>query len=135
FNETGGLLYVADATSDMIYSVDPQTGLTSSYMNADVTGGDLAILEDGTLYLATQSGNALYDLNSDLNPIYLGGIPSKVTGLARANSATGLIMSNYRSNVFVELSANDASTITAYDAKLNGESFMLMYGDMASGCI
>lgn len=35
----------------------------------------------------------------------------------------------------MELNSTDASTVTAYTSKLNGEPFLLKYGDMASGCV
>ena len=134
FNPGDGLLYIGDAKMDQIYTVNPETGNAVLYGNAPVNGGDLAISDEGVLYLATETGSALYNLSIPNSPQFLGAIPSKATGLANSNNSMGLILSTYQSDVFTEINPMDASIINAYSAKLNGEPFTLMYGDMAAGC-
>ena len=134
YNPYDGLLYVADAGADKIYKVNPVTGLVTEYGDADVYGGDLGILDDGSLYLATQSGNSLYDVSNSTSPQFIGGIPTKVTGIARSNNSQGFMVSSYKSMVFTEISSVNGGVIASYNVLLNGAPFQLLYGDMASGC-
>ena len=134
YNPNDDKVYIADSKTQMVYSVDPLSGITIAVGSAPVRGGDLSIDEEGTLYLATQNGDAIYDLSDISNPEFIGGIPSKVTGIARSNSSMGMVISNYQSSVFTELSTEDASVVTSYNVLLEGEPFTLLYGDLAAGC-
>ena len=127
-----GYLYVGEDITTAIYKIDVNTGVATYIDDAPVSGGDIAILNDGTIYLATRQGNALYSV-SPLN--FVGSIGAAVTGIARANDfSSSLILSNKGSRKFTKVSAIDASVIRTYDIWLDGSPFTLSNGDMAAGC-
>jgi LruC domain-containing protein len=70
FNVADGLLYFSK--NDKLYTFDPATGANLNIWNIiglhNVSGGDLAFAEDGTLFLCTFSG--LYRLELDANNDY-----------------------------------------------------------------
>src|SRR5690606_18462281 len=102
---------------------------------APVTGGDLAFASDGMLYLATRSGNGLYEVYpADVIPdILIGSVTSKVTGLA-ITSSDQLLVSN-QGNTSLEVRNLDGSNPgTTFVLTLNGEPYTLRDGDLASGC-
>ncbi len=134
FNPMDGLLYICDSRTNAIYTVSPISGVVEYYTNANVRGGDLGILDDGSLFLATQGGDALIMIDDMAPAEFTGSLPAKTTGLAASNTSLGFLVSNFGSQVFTEISAVDASVITAYNVLLNGQSFTLSFGDMAAGC-
>ena len=133
YNMIDGMLYISDVNTATISRVNPITGITSFYALADVYGGDMAMAEEGDIYMATQIGNNLVDISNSLSPVLVGTIANKATGLAQSSNS-GLIMSNYLSYVFTKINTADAGLITAYNVKLDGSPFQLFYGDMAAGC-
>lgn len=70
FNVADGLLYFSK--NDKLYTFDPATGANLNIWNIiglhNVSGGDLAFAEDGTLFMCTFSG--LYRLELDVNYDY-----------------------------------------------------------------
>ena len=133
YNPEDGLLYVGDAGANKIYTISLVDGTTTFFANAPIEGGDLAI-QDGVLYLATRQGDKLYEIVGGGSPVLVGSIPANVNGMAKANNSTTLLTSNAGASAFSEINAADGSTVNSYNAILNGESFTMTNGDMASGC-
>lgn len=134
FNPNDGKLYIGDYIKNAIYSVDINTGVAEYYASGFVHGGDLAITPDGSIYLATQSGNSLYEINNAGGSDFISGIPSQVTGASATNTENGILLSNKGSIVFTEVSALDGSIIDSYPIIHNGAPFTTDFGDLASGC-
>ena len=134
YNSVDGLLYIGDSNSEEIYTVDPTSGATTFYAENQVQGGDLAI-QDGILYLAVRNAKDLYEIISPSEINLVGDLPSQVSGMARANNSSSLVISKANSNKFIELAAN-GSEIQQYKAVLaSGAPFVLANGgDMAAGC-
>ncbi len=135
FNADGKLL-IGSQNNNAIYSVNVSTNVVSTYDTyAPVTGGDLAFSTDGMLYLATRTGNGLYEVwPADVMPDqFIGSVPNNVTGLAITDTDQ-LIMSS-RGNTNLEVrNSSDGSDAGSYAVMLNGEAYTLRDGDMASGC-
>src|SRR5690606_33366081 len=109
--------------------------LVSTYDTySPVTGGDLAFGSDGMLYLATRSGNGLYqNWPSDVMPdILIGNLPSKATGLAITDTDELLVSAQGQTSLQVYNTAG--SNIGSYALELDGAAYTLRDGDMASGC-
>ena len=126
-------LYVGHQRFKTIYKVNPATGQVSLHGQASVYGGDIAIFNDGTAYLSTQTGDMLYDISNVSAPVGIGNIPVKVTGMTLMGE--NLVIANYGSAAFYEINPADASVENSYTALFNGEPFELGFGDMAGGCI
>ncbi len=134
FNPADGLLYVGDHSKDEIHTIDPANGTAAYYADAPVSGGDLEILDDGTIYLGTKQGSALYKIVGGA-AVMVGNMVPNVTGMARANdNADSFITSNNGATVLTKIDAANGSTIVTYPIKLGGVDFTLADGDMASGC-
>ena len=126
-------LYVGDAGADEIYSVDVTTGATEFFAEGPVEGGDLVYYE-GTFYLANRANSELYQIVEGGQPILLGSIPEEVNGMTPNNSGSNFITSNANLNNFVEISSDDGSTLGSFPAFLDGEPYIFINGDLASGC-
>src|SRR5690554_1481374 len=99
-----------------------------------LSGGDLAFSSDGMLYMATRSGNGLYEVwTAPTNDNLIGSLPAKVTGMA-ITDADELLISAQGNTSLVVYNTAGANTGTAYDLMLNGVAYTLRDGDMASGC-
>ncbi|HKK40417.1 MAG TPA: T9SS type A sorting domain-containing protein [Cryomorphaceae bacterium] len=144
YNPADELIYVGDANDDEIYTLDPTgSGDIDFFANAPVEGGDLAI-QDGILYLVNRGNTNLYTVVADADGISDGTSEatlvgptnsSNISGMAQANNATSLILSNGTTTNFTKVNATDASTENVYMAMLDGEIFELASGgDMAAGC-
>ncbi|MGB6036266.1 MAG: T9SS type A sorting domain-containing protein, partial [Cryomorphaceae bacterium] len=144
YNPTDELIYVGDANDDEIFTIDPLGfGDINFFANGPVEGGDLAI-QDGTLYLVNRGNTNLYTVVADADGISDGTSEatlvgatgsSAISGMAQANNATDLILSNANSSNFTKVSAADGSTENVYMALLDGDMFELADGgDMAAGC-
>src|SRR5690606_7715814 len=134
YNDADGKLYVGDANSDVIASINLTNGIAAFYANAPVYGGDIAILNN-TMYLARRSLSELYEVVPFGDAVLLGSIPDGVNGMAPAPTSGNLVTSSAAQNAFVEISATDGSTTATYPAMLNGNPFTFINGDMAAGCI
>ncbi len=134
YNPADNKLYIGDDILNAIYAVDVTTGAGTYYASAPVSGGDLSILADGSLYLATRTGNSLYKIVESGDPELVNTIPELVTGMARGNDATSLFLSNNGSTEFTQIMASDGSPMATYTAMLGGSVFTLNNGDMAAGC-
>ncbi len=144
YNPMDQLIYVGDANSDEIFTIDPAgSGDPVFFANGPVAGGDLA-LQDGQLYLVNRDNSNLYTVAADPDGISDGtsdatlvgstGSP-EISGMAAANNQTDLILSNAGTMNFTKVNASDASTVLVYMAMLDGDPFELADGgDMASGC-
>ena len=134
FNPADGLVYFGDDITNSIYTLDVNTNVAEFYAEGLVRGGDLALTEAGSVYLATQTENSLYEVNTMGSSDFVGTIASNVTGAARSNTPMGIILSNSNKMMFTEINATTGSVINAYSIMLDGEPFTTMFGDMASGC-
>ncbi len=135
FNPEDGLLYAGDHWTDEIYTIDPADGTSAYYADAPVSGGDLEILDDGTIYLGTKDGAALYKIVAGGPAIFLGNMVPSVTGMARANNnSDSFITSENGASVLTRISAADGSSVITYPIKLGGVPLTLTDGDMAAGC-
>lgn len=134
YNEADGQLYVGDANSDVIASVNLASGIAAYYADAPVFGGDLTFL-NGKLYLARRSMSELYEIVPYGDALLIGSIPDGVNGMAPSPTSGNLVTSSASQNAFVEINATDGTTIGSFPAMLNGNPFTFINGDMASGCI
>jgi hypothetical protein len=131
YNPADGFLYVGDANDDEIFTIDLGSGLATYFADGEIEGGDLA-LQDGKLYLASRSNDRLFEITGGAG-VEVGNIPADVNGLGAANNATDLLISNFGSDAFFMI-GGDGSVLETYPALLDGESFTLNNGDLASGC-
>ncbi len=131
-----GNLLIGSQDNNAVYSVNVSTNVVSSYDTyAPVTGGDLAFASDGMLYLATRSGNGLYEVYPAdvIADVFIGNVTNLVTGMAITDTDQ-LVLTN-RGNTSLEVRNLDGSNPgTTYSLALNGEPYTLRDGDMTSGC-
>ncbi|MCA1750602.1 MAG: T9SS type A sorting domain-containing protein [Cryomorphaceae bacterium] len=127
-----GVLYVASANTNTVYSVDPITGEASTVLSldVDVRGGDLVITSDGILWLANRGDNTFYNISA-------GGVPGfTVDDLNNINGAGILadgtiIVANAGSTAFNLIDPITANiSATTYEAGIVFEN-----GDIAAGCV
>src|SRR5690606_299299 len=99
-----------------------------------LNGGDLAFGSDGMLYMATRSGNGLYQVwTAPMNDNLIGSLPTKVTGMA-ITDADQLLISAQGNSSLVLRNTNGSDPSVSYSLMLNNEPYTLRDGDMASGC-
>ena len=135
YNPKDSLLYVGDHSLDQIHSINLTSGIATYYGDAPVSGGDLEILDDGTIYLGTKEGSALYKAVEGGSAVFVGNTVPNITGMARANNnVNSFITSNNGATALTRISAMDGSTITSYPIMLGGVPFTLTDGDMTAGC-
>jgi len=127
-----GILYVASANTNTVYSVDPITAEASTVLSldVDVRGGDLVITADGILWLANRGDNTFYNISA-------GGVPGfTVDDLNNINGAGILadgtiIVANAGSTAFNLIDPITANiSATTYEAGIVFEN-----GDIAAGCV
>lgn len=133
YNAVDGLLYVGDANSDVIASIDLSTGIATYFANAPVYGGDLAF-QNGILYLANRSTNLLYEVWPSGDVVTVGTIPGGVNGMALSPDPAHLITASVSDQAFVEINPYDGTSIATWPALLDGLPFSIQNGDMTSGC-
>lgn len=134
FNADGRLLF-GSQDQNAIYSVNVSTNIVSSYDTySPVTGGDIAFSSDGTLYLATRSGNGLYqNWPDDVMPdVMIGNVPSLVTGMAITDMDELLVSAQGLTSL--ELYSTAGAALGSYTLDLDGDPYTLRDGDLASGC-
>ena len=136
FNPYERLLYVGDHWKNEIHTIDLHNGISTYYGDAPVSGGDLGILEDGTIYLGTKEGSALYEIVAGGSAVMVGSMVPNVTGMARYNDESDdFIVSSNSATALTQISVADGSTIETYPIMLGGVPFTLTDGDMAAGCV
>ena len=135
YNHADGLLYIGDHYLDKIYTVNLSTGVATYYADGPVSGGDLEMLDNGDIYLATREGAALYKVNAGATATFVGNIPSTVNGLARANDIdNSFVVANKDAMVFTQVRASNGSTMRTFNIIFAGAPFTSLDGDLASGC-
>src|SRR5690606_6219135 len=108
YNDTDGLLYLGSDNANQIHTVDPNgDGSHTFFANGAVQGGDLAF-QGGKLYLGSRAGHNLYEIVEGGSPILVGSIPAEINGMAVANNASGVVMTNTGSSVMTEVDVNSA---------------------------
>ncbi len=132
YNPEENNILVGDANDDEIYAIDLSTGTAELVAEAPIHGGDLAIV-DGDIILATRTGNKLYRIE-DGGATELSSIEANVNGLTHANDGATLLMTNTGSAMVLQVNPADGSIVSSYPTVLDGESFGLVNGDLASGC-
>ena len=133
YNEGEEKLYVGDASSDIIATINLNTGIASYHAGAPVDGGDITSV-NGVLYLANRSASELYQIPPFGEPVLIGSIPDGVNGMTPMTDQIHLITASQALQAFVEINTDDGSTLATYPAMLNGTPFIITNGDMASGC-
>ncbi len=131
-----GKLLIGSQDNNEIYCVDLVTNVVSSYDTyAPVTGGDLAFASDGMLYLATRSGNGLYEVYPDvvIPDVYIGNVPNLVTGMAITETDQLLISAQGNSSLVLR-NGDGSDAGISYNLELAGVPYVLRDGDLASGC-
>lgn len=135
YNSIDSLLYIGDHHADEVHTVNLGTGEATYYADAPVSGGDLEMLDNGDIYLATRSGAGLYKVVEGAPAEFVGNIPPTVNGMARANDdLNSFMLANKNSTVFTQVDVMDGSTIETFPIMLNGSPFTTIDGDMAGGC-
>ncbi len=111
----------------------PAVNIYDTY--SPLNGGDLAFDSDGYLYMATRSGNGLYEVWTAPTPDNLlsNSLPVKVTGMAITDANQLLISAQGNTNL-VLYNTLGAATGDSFALMLDGEAYTLRDGDMASGC-
>jgi len=134
YNPSDELIYVGSANADEIYTIDPNgDGSFNPFATGPIQGGDLAF-QDGELYLATRQNDKLWQIVGGGSPVEVGNIPAEVNGMAKANNATDLLVTNFGSNVITQVNSADASVTANFVVILDGEPFTLNNGDFTTGC-
>ena len=134
FNDEGQLI-IGDMDSGTISAIDVETAAVSPYATGVVSGGDIAYGLDGIPYLASRAySGTVYQINTDggMN-IPVGGISNLVTGMATMSNGSFLLSAKLSYELTVE-NADFSNSDQTFDLMLDGESFMHLDGDLASGC-
>lgn len=132
FNAEGKLL-IGSQSDNKIYSVDAETGVRNDFADANISGGDLAYDSDQNLYLATRSNGKLQLVIPGFDNMTVGYLPNSVTGLALSEDGNFLASANGNTSLITRTPAGDDAGIN-YALSLDGNTFTLGNGDMASGC-
>ncbi len=131
-----GKLLVGSSTQDVIYSIDILDNSVSVFdAYAPISGGDIAFDSEGMLYLATRSGNGLYEVYPDdvWDDQYIGSVANLVTGMAL--TASEQLLTSHNGNPNLNMSNLDGTDSgLSFPLMLDGEAFMHHNGDLASGC-
>ncbi|MCH2215726.1 MAG: T9SS type A sorting domain-containing protein [Flavobacteriales bacterium] len=132
YNPMDGLLYAGDDNSNEVYTINPTDGETMFFADAPVSGGDLTLV-DGELFLAKRNSDELYKFEVG-EFVLIGSIPDEVNGMCATGMLNELLVASAESTTFSLISNEDGSTISEFEAKLDGVPFGLSNGDLASGC-
>jgi hypothetical protein len=137
-----GILYAANNTTNKLYTIDestPEANEVGDIVGADVNGADIAFDSDRTLFLHSNTDDTLYELDYE-NPS--GGIDAtskgtsagvSFTGVAVLDSGKGNVVGSSRSkDAIIEVDKGTGASGTEFDAVLNGSSFDIANGDMAT---
>jgi len=135
YNPNDSMLYIGDHHANEVHTVNLSSGLATYFADAPVSGGDLEILDNGDIYLATRQGAGLYKVVEGGPAEFVGNIPGTVNGMSRANDdLNSFMLANKNATAFTQVSAIDGSTIETFPIMLNGSPFTTIDGDMAAGC-
>lgn len=133
FNPNDELLYVGDDNNNKVYTIDPITGETSFFVDAPISGGDLA-LSDGELFLAKRDSDDLFKLIEG-SFVDIGSIPNEVNGMSATEMLDELMVASAETPTFSRISNVDGGLIAEYTAFLGEDVFTLSNGDLTSGCL
>lgn len=133
-----GKLLIGDMDSNEIYQAHLETSpytLTVYDDNGDISGGDIAWTNNG-LYLVSKPNGYLYTVLPSMFNILMGDVDDSVNGLASMADGSNVLVSALGNSSFheYEITGSGVSQVNSYPATLNGETFTLADGDMASGC-
>lgn len=129
--------FIVGSGNGNIYDLDLSTspyGVSLFDSGADISGGDLTFTDNG-MYLASKPNGNLYAVIPDFDNVFLGNVQNQVTGMATYEDQSGVIVSSNGSDAFYVYDVGaDVTEAGVYYAELEGVSFTLTNGDMASGC-
>ena len=134
FNQNDGLLYIGSSSSNKIYSVDPITGdYEVAFSGVPISGGDLVIF-NGELYITSRNGQStIYKVNGDNDVTNTGSIANKVNGSSLMEDGS-ILSAHYNTNAF-QVTDESGNLITDIPVFFENESYELLNGDLASGCL
>lgn len=129
-------LVIAHPDAQKLYYLDINTGVATFFANAPVRGGDVFYDTAGNLFLAAKDAPG-----STTGKIYSVSPSGIVTALYPVPAMNGATLSAY-GNVLISPTYTSTyqeydaagNLVATYPAMLNGASFDLVNGDMASGC-
>lgn len=129
--EDGINLTIGNAANGKLYSIpaDYLTPGLTEIVSAPVNGGDVVYL-GGEVYLATRSGNRILKKNGGSFEL-VTTIPSNVTGMAA--TADGKLLVSFFGSTTFRIYNTDGTLDAVLDARLGGEPYTQMNGDLTSG--
>jgi hypothetical protein len=132
FND--GSLYASSELMNRVYTYHPQDGVGVAVSGANIGDGDIAFGENGMLYLVSSGPNRAFEVIIDGQNVNLGFVPEGSSGLALRSDGDFFLSVDGRQRLIVgDADAND--TGQRVQLLLDGESFFVNQGDMASGCM
>lgn len=138
WNPETNLLYVASASANKVYELNPSDGSHSLFASGiPVNGGDLVINNDGELFIVKRIDNAaskLYKISSG-SAAFVADVAPAINGAALTADG-GFIMAegDGTTNFHVyDGAGNPVSVLNSIDNL--GNPILIEDGDMASGCM
>ncbi len=132
FND--GSLFASSELMNRVYTYHPQDGVGVAVSGANIGDGDIAFGENGMLYLVSSGPNRAFEVIIDGQNVNLGFVPEGSSGLALRSDGDFFLSVDGRQRLIVgDADAND--TGQRVQLLLDGESFFVNQGDMASGCM
>ncbi len=138
WHKADGLIYVGNANSDQVYTVDPATGVKTLFANnMPVQGGDLISTDTGELLLVKRDDNGpskVYDISSGI-AVFLYDVSSSINGAAVYETGGSIMAEGDNSLNFHIYDAAGVPGAVLNSVDDSGNPFPLFDGDMASGCM
>jgi hypothetical protein len=132
FND--GSLFASSELMNRVYTYHPQDGVGVAVSGANIGDGDIAFGENGMLYLVSSGPNRAFEVIINGQNVNLGFVPEGSSGLALRSDGDFFLSVDGRQRLIVgDADAND--TGQRVQLLLDGESFFVNQGDMASGCM
>lgn len=138
WHKADGLLYVGNANTDKVYTLDPLTGDKTLFANnIPVQGGDMISTDGGQLLLVRRIHNnpsKVYDITSG-SAVFLYDVAKEINGAALTSTGGYIMAEGSNSTNFhtYDASGNPLAVLNSVDNL--GNPFHIYDGDMASGCM
>lgn len=138
YSEADGLVYAGSANADEVYAIDPTDGTTFVFApDVPVQGGDLFFNDLGELFLVERHDNGpskLYNISSG-DDVFVADLSPSVNGAALTSNGGIIVAAGDGTNTFptYDGAGNPLAVLDAVDDM--GNSFPVVDGDMASGCL
>ncbi len=129
-----GSLILGSSTTEAVYEVNPSTGNAIIITQANISGGDIVIKDDGSGFIGSKfHGGTMYGLSADGEVSFIGDAQGRIGGLALR--ADDYLISVGKASSTMEVYNPDGTADQAeYTLQLNGNNFNMKNGDLASGC-